>query len=320
MGLFGKVGKKRLGFWAGDQNNFQFIDPLIEVLGSDYKVEKFYYAGDDEQLKREMETVDLCWFEWCGGPVIPASKFEKTKPIINRAHRFELYLNEPKLVNWHNVDRTIFSSPSMILRFQEKFPAEYSIAAPELIPIGVDTDRFKFVDKETTKNIIYVGRIHPHKNPTLLLQIFAKLLQRDPEYTLTVIGGFSDELYEEYFNDQVKKLGLSKNLKHIGKLPQPEIVQHLQDADHFLITSIIEGLSQASLEAMACGARPVIDDYYGSEKAYPEKCIYKTVDEAVELICNPSMTRLESRQFIDNNYRLDDKAAQIRNIIKELLK
>lgn len=319
MGILRKR-KPKIGFWAGDQNNFQFVDPLIVELSKDYSIEKFQFHGDEDQLKKEMDKVEICWFEWGGGPIIPASNLTKHKPIINRIHRFELYLEEPRLINWANVDTTILSSPSMMVKFRNKFPTEYMVARPNLVEIGVDTNLFQFTEKVNTKQILYVGRIHPHKNPSLMLQIFKKIVQEDPEYQLKIIGTFSDELYEEYFYDQIGKLNITDNVIFLGKLTHEEMVQHLQSADFFLITSIIEGLSQASLEAMSCGVVPVIFNYYGSEKAYPKKYIYNTVDEAFEMILSPKGTRIESRSIIDNKYRLEEKVTVINRILEGLVK
>jgi glycosyltransferase involved in cell wall biosynthesis len=149
--------------------------------------------------------------------------------------------------------------------------------------------------------------------------IMAKLVSLDSEYKLKVVGKFCDELYEEYFYDQVKKLGLKDNVSFLGNLTHDVMVDHLQQADFFLITSIIEGLSQASLEAMSCGVRPVIDDYFESDKAYPIQYIYRTVDEAVEKILHPVGSRRESRDFIEAHYGLDDKVDAIQKLIEELI-
>lgn len=320
MGIFRKIGRKSIGFWAGDENNFQFVDGLIGSLSKKYRVQKFDYNGDVEKLKEEMKRVDLGWFEWGNGPIVPASNSGINIPIINRMHRYELYGDSPRHISWPKVGLLIFSSPSMILKFKKKFVEEDKLVESELVPIGVDTTIFQYLDKPISKEIVYVGRIHPHKNPALLLQIFAKIVKTDPSYTLKVIGGFCDELFEEYFFDQIEKLGIKDNIKFVGKLTHQEMVTHLQQSDFFLITSIIEGLSQASLEAMACGVRPVIFNYYGSEKGYPSQCIYSTVDEAVEMIISPTITRQESRDIIDKSYRLDDKEKRIIEIIEGLLK
>jgi glycosyltransferase involved in cell wall biosynthesis len=321
MGIFKRLGKRTIGFWAGDENNFQFLMPLIDELSKDYKVKKFDYVDDVEKLKSQLQSVDLGWFEWGNGPIVPASTFSDIKtPRINRIHRYEVYTETPLHVQWNNVSELLFSSPSMIKRFKKKFPKQSKEVPIKLIEIGLDTDLFAFHDKPMTKEIIYAGRLHPHKNPSLMLQIMAKLVQTDPEYKLKVIGGFHDELYEEYFYDQLKKLKLEKNVIFLGKLTHQEMVEHLQKADFFLITSIIEGLSQASLEAMACGVRPVIFDYYGSEEAYPRKFLYNTVDEAVEMMVHPVATRRECREFVEEKYDLKDKVRLIKQEIDRLMK
>jgi len=319
MELLKKLRKKRVGFWAGDQNNFQFLDPLIEDLKKRYRIKKNLFSDDPTALGRQMKKQDLCWFEWGNGPIVAASQQKKTRPIINRIHRYELYSESPDHINWEHVDKLLFSSPSMHLKFESKFSDYSNQVDHATVPIGVDTTLFKYAEKTITKQLIYVGRIHPHKNPSLLLQIFSKLLKKDSEYMLTIIGGFADELFEEYYNDQVEKLGIKDNISFIGQLSQEEIVPYLQDADFFLITSIIEGLSQASLEAMSCGVRPVIFNYYGAEYGYPPTCIFNTVDDAVQLILQPKITRIECRKIIEEGFTLEQSRKKIAEIIEELL-
>lgn len=319
MGILERLTAKRIGFWAGDQNNFQFVDPLIDFLGTSYKVSKHNYDGDVETLHEQMKRVDICWFEWGNGPVVPATQTGPEKPIINRIHRYELYSESPLHIEWPRVNRLVFSSPSMIKRFEESFPEQSQSVDYRHIGIGVDMELFEFKDKKKTgKQLLYVGRIHPHKNPSLLLQIFAKLHSIDSEYTLKIIGGFSDQLFEEYFYDQLNKLGIKNSVVFLGKLSHAEMIRHVQTADHFMITSIIEGLSQASLEAMSCGVRPVIFDYFGSEMGYPKKCIYNTVDQAIDLILHPKTTRAEARKLVADKYDIKRCNQEIISLLEEI--
>lgn len=322
MGLISKLigTKPQIGFWACD-NSFQFVDPLINYLSDNgYKVQKYDYFGDDQLLKQQVDSVDIAWFEWGNGPIIPASNFETTTKIINRIHRYEVYSDAPRQINWSNVDQVIFSSKAMLEKFSNKFQGLLDNTSARHINIGVDEELFRFEEKPLGKNIIYTGRIHPHKNPSLLLQIYSAIHTKDSEYTLTVIGKFEDELYEEYFFDQLDKLGIKEAVDYHEHMQQADLVSYLQKSDHYLVTSIIEGLSQSSLEAMACGSRPVIFNYYGASNtvAYPENVIYNTVDQAVEKIMNPSISRAQSREIIDAHFKLADRSADIQKVIHSL--
>jgi glycosyltransferase involved in cell wall biosynthesis len=320
VGILSRLRPKTIGFWAGDENNFQFLDPLIDSLAHKYKTKKFTYQGvqDNADLKESLKHVDVGWFEWGNGPIIAATEDTTKTPIINRIHRYEVYSDAPKLIDWSRVNKLVFSSPSMIGKFEQKFPVAFSQTDPELVPIGVDENLFKFSPKKPSKKLIYVGRIHPHKNPSLLLQVMAKLVSVDRDYKLDVIGSYADELYEEFFRDQIRKLALAENVNVLGWMSQEKVNEHLRKADLFLITSIIEGLSQASLEAMACGVCPVVFDYYGSEKAYPEKFLYRTVDEAIEKIMHPVASREECAEFVKQRYSLSSNTERIIEIIEGL--
>ncbi|MEX1055079.1 MAG: hypothetical protein WED81_03555, partial [Rhodothermales bacterium] len=76
----------RLGVWAGEENNFQFLEPILERLPSRYRVRKFTWSPEVPQniLTQQMNQVDIAWFEWGRGPILPASRTKRPIPVICR--------------------------------------------------------------------------------------------------------------------------------------------------------------------------------------------------------------------------------------------
>ncbi len=131
--------------------------------------------------------------------------------------------------------------------------------------LGIDINRFlpaknkqsrKKKLKLPDKTVVgYVGRISKEKNTLVLLKAFKKL---DPEkFFLLMVGDGKKEIVEKF-----KKI---KNCKITGFVDNVE--DYLQAMDMFVMPSLVETTSLATLEAMSCGL-PVIVTKVGYMKDY----------------------------------------------------
>jgi len=345
--------KPVIGFWAGDCNNFSFLDPIIELLSKDFEVKKFTFneslsqrlvtkvVSDKNQqgmqryhsrvsflinttfskLRRQLNSCDIAWFEWANGPIIWASQLKDIKtPIICRLHRYEAYSETPLLIDWSKVSSLIFIAESVEKVFKCRFPDQYDSTKSRVIRNGVDLTKFTAdLSRTKGKKIAFVGRLHYVKNPSLMLQCMAVLVKRDPEYKLYIAGGFFDLVLEEYFWDQVEKLGLKDNVIYSGELKRDEISNWLSNKDYFLMTSIIEGQPVSVLEAMAEGLKPVIHNYFLAEEVFPIKYLFNTIEECVESILNDDFDRQEYFNYVSHNNSLEKQVDKIKEEIKSLL-
>jgi tetratricopeptide (TPR) repeat protein len=175
------------------------------------------------------------------------------------------------------------------------------------------------MNRSRGKNICYAGRLHFIKNPTLLLQCFAAIAKKDPEYRFHVAGNFSEKIIEEYFWDQIEKLGLKESLAYYGKINN--IDSWLKDMDYMILPSIVEGGQPclSILEAMATGVKPVIANYIGAEQVIPDKYLFNTVDECVSLVLNEDFNRSEYRTYVKINNDFENQVAQIKTLVESLL-
>lgn len=134
------------------------------------------------------------------------------------------------------------------------FPSDLQARAcvipnPVLLPANKKETPDKLLGKRA---LIAIGRLVPQKGFDLLLQAFAKLKDRYPEWTVTILG-------EGHLRSELEalchQLELSDRVDFPGAVEN--IYERLQQADIFVMSSRFEGFPNALCEAMACGL-PVI--------------------------------------------------------------
>lgn len=113
--------------------------------------------------------------------------------------------------------------------------------------------------------VVSVGRLDPEKNPLLLADVMARLLERDGRWRLDVVGDgpLSDALARRAVN-----LGLGDRLRLRGYVPNGADLAALYRGAHvFLHVSLTEGLPQVLFEAGAAGLPIVATDVGGVRAA-----------------------------------------------------
>jgi glycosyltransferase involved in cell wall biosynthesis len=104
----------------------------------------------------------------------------------------------------------------------------------------------------TTKFVLFAGRLHPQKDPILLIRAFAALSETDTHLLIAGDGELAETVRSEIF-----ACGLSERVTLMGALEQEELVDLYRAASVFVLSSLYEGLPVAVLEALACG-RPIV--------------------------------------------------------------
>lgn len=105
---------------------------------------------------------------------------------------------------------------------------------------------------ERDKRIVSVGRLDANKNHEMMIRAFAKLMEKYPEYTLTIYG---DGELLDHLHTTIGALNAEERIFLPGVIPN--VAEKIEKASLFLLTSYSEGVSNALIEAMALGL-PVI--------------------------------------------------------------
>lgn len=100
------------------------------------------------------------------------------------------------------------------------------------------------------KVILYVGNLIKIKGIYTLIESFVILRTKLTDFLAIIIG---QGIEQNKIESLVKTYGLSDNVRCIGWLAQNELPDFYNASDVFVLPSLIEGNSVASLEAMASG-------------------------------------------------------------------
>ena len=142
----------------------------------------------------------------------------------------------------------------------------------QLFANAVDTADFSFSAEKAAKTreklgigknvfaVGHIGRFSAQKNHTFLIDVFAKIIEKEPDSRLLLIGngGRLEEI-----KGKVKALNLPDKVIFTGI--RTDIPDLLQAMDVFVLPSLYEGLPVTLVEAQAAGLPCVISDKVSEE-------------------------------------------------------
>jgi glycosyltransferase involved in cell wall biosynthesis len=125
----------------------------------------------------------------------------------------------------------------------------------EVIPGGIDGDRFRVGNCEKRFDVVFVGRLEEVKRVDLLLEAVALLSESIPEITAAIVG--SGQL-QDHLRELANRLQISGRVVFAGA--QTNVVPWLQQSRVFVLPSDSEGVSLSMMEALSCGLPCVVAD------------------------------------------------------------
>lgn len=269
-------------------------------------------------INQILKYADICFFEWAGSPLVLASysSIAKTKPIIARIHRYEVYTNTIKSINWDCVDNIIFIADHI----RNKFKRVVNIKNDKLslIHSAFEIEKFTFKCHQKGYNIAYVGDLSYRKNIQLIMFIMKKLKSININYKLYLTGTFESQEYKDYIYHMIKELDINENVIFCGYVPDLNL--WLDDKDYIICSSTSEGHISSIQEAMLKGIKPIIYNYEGAEEIYPKDYLWNELDEAVNLIVEEKYNSDEYKALIENGFNIDDKTKEICDLIDDVCK
>jgi glycosyltransferase involved in cell wall biosynthesis len=143
---------------------------------------------------------------------------------------------------------------------------------------------------------LFLGRIHPKKGLSLLLQAFAEV-----RYGKLVIAGPDNDGYATVLAQQARALRIDERVLFIGPVQGAQRLSILQDADVFVLPSHHENFGNTVIESLACGTPVIVSDQvdlceelYGLGFAKVVRLEVQAIRQAIEVLqdqrCNPTMS------------------------------
>lgn len=194
------------------------------------------------------------------------------------------------------VDGIVFQSEGARDFFNEKIRRKSMIIHNS---VEVPVDKYPMPEFRT-KQIVSAGRLHEQKNFTLLIDAFAKIADKIPEYKLVIYG---DGDLRMQLQNQISGYKLNHR---ISLLPAcNDLWDKIRTASLFVLSSDYEGMPNALMEAMALGipcistdcrpggARTLIEDGVNGF-VVPRMDVDTLSEKMLFVIDNPNMAKIIS--------------------------
>lgn len=137
-----------------------------------------------------------------------------------------------------------------------------------VVRCGIDTDHFTAAPRPrgAPLKLLTVGRLHPIKAYSLLLESCAQLASHDIDWTLTVVG---DGPMRAELKASASRLRIGDRVKFTGAVSQDDLLPYLRAADAMVVSSCMEGVPVVLMEAMATGLVVVSTNVGGIPELVP---------------------------------------------------
>lgn len=244
---------------------------------------------------------DVVLSMWADNNTAEFSKKPKI-PLFTYVRSYEVYYGGLiESINWQNIKGIFFCSPDVQRLFMLKYRKLMNGQPQYVVNNWLDPNEFPFKNRNVgfKTNIGMLASIFWKKNYPMALQIMNAL----PEaYQLHLAGELQDEMVMAYIGNMIVKLGLQDRVFYHGKIPFNEVANFLEDMSFILSTSIKEGCPMNVLEAMAMGIKPVVHTWPGAENFFKKEWLFRTVEEAKEIIMGDYGESYEYRKMIEDKH------------------
>lgn len=233
---------------------------------------------------------------WLSGVAAASLRKVWDAPIVQMFHTLAEMKNRVAQSDAEREPEQRLNCEGEIMRFADRLVAATPLeknhmtwhygASPDkidIVPPGVDLDRFKPLDKyqardyigvpPTDKMILFVGRIQPLKGIDILMRALAQVRRREPELAknicVSIIGGDpnpdSDIEQREFERLETlrRELGIGDLVTFLGAKDQDTLVYYYSAAEMVVMPSHYESFGMVAIEAMGCGTPVIASDVGG---------------------------------------------------------
>ncbi len=280
---------------------------------------------------------DIIYFPWNATAISHLPLMERAPTVIScRGAQINVVPHNPERAGMRDALAVTFEKAAAVHCVSEAIQEEathYGLdpAKSVIIRPAVDPDVFRPATTRlppgNTLRLIMTGSIIWRKGYEYALSAIALLRRRGVPVHLDIIGRGAENLRLLYTIDDLE---LADVVKWHGLLPPDKVVESLQQADVFLLSSLSEGISNAVLEAMACGLPVVTTDVDGMKEAVtdgvegllvPPRDAAAMADALAYLWSRPAMRQQmgqAGRERVLRDFRLEDQVSAFEGLFRSV--
>jgi glycosyltransferase involved in cell wall biosynthesis len=120
-----------------------------------------------------------------------------------------------------------------------------------------------FVGRLEADDVLHLGRVMSHKNPTFALEVAKECISRDSDVRMVMAGAGNKKRRE--LESQIREWGLEERIRLVGV--RTDVPRLMLGSDLLLFPSLAEGLGMVVVEAQAAGLRVLASD------TTPRECV-----------------------------------------------
>ena len=267
-------------------SNRIFLSPITERLAKEIGRENIIITPHvNPEL---LEKAKVIWVEWANDKAVEIANYKTDAKKILRLHAYEAFSDVIKKLDLNKFDIVIFIDEYI----KDYIERQYGkVKGAVVIPNGVDLDKFTFNKHPKNNKIAYAGYLTRKKGIGELLLIAKSL----PEYEFHLAGRFQEDDIADWFC-------YKKPDNVFIHAWQYDINEWYKDKTYILNTSMRESQAMSIMEGMACGLKPLVNDWIGASEIYGEY-VYKNIEDLKRLLV--SYKPEVYRDFVQN-YDLND--------------
>lgn len=201
--------------------------------------------------------------------------FPKVKIVANYHNFWEtnfLFLSSKINNLWdHIITDSVFVKNKISKSYNihgAKITAIYNGVTKEIHQKAKNQDLIKKLNLEGKVVLLFVGLLIRRKNPLFLIEVFARVLRKQPNTVLIYLG---EGPLKQKIIARAQSMGILGSIRFVGPVFGRDKNDMFNISDIFVHPSIEEGFALAPLEAMACGKPVLITNGYSA----PEQVIHQ---------------------------------------------
>jgi len=199
-----------------------------------------------------------------------------------------------------------------------------------VLPKGIDLSVFDTAKKIHPNEIkaVVTRTLSPEYKHDIILRAFGKLHEKGLDFQLTIVG---DGIQFDFLNELAKKLKIETKVVFVGKMPNSQLSQIVQQSNFYISMPTTEGVSASLFEAMATNCYPIVTDIPGNQswidhrkngQLIPVNDYERLASELIWAIENPSYREQAvtyNRKFIEQNVNYSTNMKMIADRYHELI-